>query len=226
MKRFSLLLLAILLLSSCAADLKTDYVSAKAYYFSAEDTASIIPTPVTLNMTDEADISLKLFSMLYSTDKKTLRPIIPSAIKLISLDVSDKVCSIELSDYYSKLSPTNKAAIDTCITKSLCSLPFIDSVTIICNGFSFPMREDSFVITTPVASYDILSVNLYYADPTFTDVVCKTEEFPLIPDESLEFAVVSKLFNTPDPTLCQSVFPKGTKLNKFNFGRRNKFFTG
>ncbi|MBR5542865.1 MAG: GerMN domain-containing protein [Oscillospiraceae bacterium] len=207
------LFLAILSFSSCSNPQTKNPTFAKAYYFSSDTPNKTVSLSVNLSRETEEDVVSELFSLLSSPTKKRHVPMFDRKISLQDVAVSDGLCSLTLSPAYNHLSDTERVAANACIVKSLSSLPFVEKVAITCENSYELFSDDDFILSSPVASYEKLSVNLYYVDSSRTSLICHTRDIPILPDRTLEEDVITLLFTPPDKTTMISGFPQGTKLN-------------
>ncbi len=214
MKRFIALILSIiLLLSACSHTPSTPEETCRLYYFSSDSIGTLHTLEEKIPDASQEDIIRDIYSKLCSPKSKKLVSMIPAGIKLESQSIAGGICAITLSEKYTELPEYTKSIVDTCLTKTFCSLTYIDHIIIMSGNESFEFSDGDFITSTPSTHYDSYTVNLYFANETF-DALCADSEiiFPT-PGETLEHAVVSKLLNGPESDKMRRTIPVGTQIN-------------
>jgi len=165
MKKTAFILISLILLfSSCSHSSQPNSEKCTLYYFDADNTETIVPFETAVPSASPENMARTVFSMLTHSDEKSLTPIITSNIELLDISVNDNLCKIFLSERYEYLSSESKVAFNAALVKSLCSLSFIDKVSISCSGTFEEYTESDFVTKSPRTYYDTYTVNLYFAD--------------------------------------------------------------
>lgn len=213
-KQVLLLFTLILLFSACSYntdDIKNTY---SLYYLDAENNTQVVSIPGKLDALTADDAVNEAFLRLKAPENKKHLSAVPTDIKLLAVSVSDTVCKAELSPRYAKLPDTSRAAVDTCLVKTICSIESIDRVIISCDGAVMgEFSENDFLINSPRTYYDVYTVNLYFANEDFDGLQADRETISLSPDTTLEHAVISRLLSPDSSGKHRSAVPAGTKLN-------------
>ncbi|MBQ6902099.1 MAG: GerMN domain-containing protein [Oscillospiraceae bacterium] len=213
MKKYLLSLLILLLFVSCTENNRAGNESCTLLYFDKAHGHSIISVSEVINA-ESPEASVKAaFKSLSVSPKKNLKPIISQSVKLLNASVENGICRLELSPGYHRLSAASKTIFDACLTKTLCSFSFVDSIVISCENADYKFSENDFITNSPRTYYDTYSVNLYFSSSSSDGLLCDTEQISLVPGTTLEHAVISRLLEGADSDKMKSAIPQGTVLN-------------
>ncbi len=213
MKKMLLLLLSMLVLTSCSPSGTNNSEVCTLYYFENDDKNSLISVTERLEAASPEQAVYDIFTMLTKPENKKYAPAISEKVKLINASVSNGVCNITLSYHYINLPVSSKIAMDACLTNTLCSLSYIDRVIISCEGISYAYTSSDFITDTPRTYYDTHTVNLYFANESFDGLYGVSESISIPPGTTLEKVAVSRLLSGPASDSLQSAIPHGTQLN-------------
>ena len=204
----------LLLLCSCSYSVDDAKSTCTLYYLDAENDNQFVSVPGKLNALTAEDAITEALLKLKSPENKKLLPAVPGDIKILSLSVTETICTAELSSRYEKLPDTTKAATSACLVKTICSIDSIDRVILLCNGVvAGDFTENDFLINSPRTYYDIYTVNLYFANAAFDGLQADREIISLVPDTTLEQTVMSRLLSSSSSGKLRSAVPEGTRLN-------------
>ena len=140
MKRFIALILSIiLLLSACSHTPSTPEETCRLYYFSSDSSGALHTLEEKIPDASQEDIIRDIYSKLCSPKSKKLVSMIPAGIKLESQSIAGGICAITLSEKYTELPEYTKSIVNTCLTKTFCSLTYIDRIIIMSGNESFEL---------------------------------------------------------------------------------------
>ncbi len=215
MKKSMLVLFTFIILAFASCSNSTDSTSdgISIYYFKNSNKDALISKSVSIS-DDNTELKVKrALELLYSPKDDSYLSVFSSGLKHTSFSISDSVCTINLPSQYLTLPPASRIAIDSALVKTLCSINTIDSVVILCDDINKTYSENDIVLTTPKIYYSTKNVNLYFTDKNFETLKKLTRNVPIQSGKSLEYSVVSALFNNPASKNLQTPIPKDTKLN-------------
>ncbi len=213
MKRaIPLLLLFSLLLTSCSLN-KSNSFSCELFYLSNKKSPSIVEKKTTFNCNTLEEAVTQAFNHLSDSALTDYDVLLPGGIELKAVSISNKTCSLTLSEEYLKLSDYANSLTDMCITKTMCSFADIDKVKIICGDKIFEFEESDFLLSAPRTYYDSFTANLYFTGPKSTVLIPESRKVIISPETSLENNVLSALLSGPVSRELKSPIPAGTSLN-------------
>lgn len=213
MKKIVSSILILLTLMSCSDSSETASDKISVYYFQDSNKDSLVAVSVEASEENLDEKVKKALDLLYSPEDDDYFSVFPSGMQYESFSLSGSTCTVTLPPRYLTLAPISRIAIDSSLVKTLCSVEYIDSVIISCDNTTKEYRNDDIVIKSPGIYYSTRNVTLYFANNNFTNLRKVTKNIPIQQEKSLEYTVISTLFNKPNSRILQSPIPSGTKLN-------------
>ncbi len=214
MKRAFLLIIPLILLASCSFQGKKAPLSCELFYISADENGFVEYEKAKLFSDTTTDATKDAFELLKSPKSNRFKSAIPNNVTLENAEFSGGVMCIKLSSQYAKIPPVERSLMNACITHTLCSITGIEQVFISCDGLSPTLYSpENFVTNKLYAHYSTQSINLYFADSDFKDLICETTTVSVSDNESIQSVAISNLIAGPKTSTAQSAIPDGTKLN-------------
>ena len=210
MKKILILLLILILFAGCTSKIPEGSTLAKVYYTDKTE-ENLVETEVLLDSESITVAANKLFTELYTPPSKNLSSALPRSVKLIDLSMANDECRLTLSPSYLSLSASRTTALCAALTKTLCSLPEIEKVSIFCEDRAFHFTSDEFVTELPKTFYESHTISLYYPQNNYTSVKKEVATISLADKGNLAETVVSLLQNPTLPSL-KSPFPDGCEV--------------
>lgn len=213
MKKIIIMLIPILIFSSCTYG-PAPQNRAELYYSEKGNEANLVKTKLETEGSDE-ELVREIFVHLKNPDSKKAVSPIPDGTELLDVAVYGSVCVITLPKTYFEKRGTVRAVSDASLTKSICSLPNIDMLTISDGESMVSYTSDSFITEIPNTKYKSYTINLYFKDNENTALRREVRTISLSEDEMLEKAVLNALIGGPldDIAEVSSAIPKGTRIN-------------
>ena len=186
-----------MLLSSCGSPKGNDSITCTLHYYENEFRDSIAEKKVTFDNAPSTELVQRLFNLLSTPENDKSIPILTSDIKLTEARINDENCELILSSRYLELPEQKRAKLNACITKTICSIPDIERVVIICEDASISFTADDFVTETPRTHHNMFTANLYFANDKGDALSKESRTISLESEESLEYLVLSELIAGP-----------------------------
>lgn len=209
MKRLLLFLAPLLIFSSCTAG--SAHKSKAELYYIEKDSGELLPHAVELD--PNSDEVRQIFELLVSPEDDGLISPIPEGTHILDVSMNGASCKLTLNPKYIKTLDNSRAVSDAALTKSICSLPYVDTLIISCDGAESQYTSSSFITQPPKTNYETYSVNLYFADKETSLLSSETRTVSLSAGETLERAVLEALVSGPHDTNLLAIIPKGTVVN-------------
>ena len=207
------MLLALMLMTSCATSGNNDSVTCSLYYYADELQDSMSAKKITLDKAPSSELAEKLFSLLSSPESKKSLPILTPDIKLEDVQTKNIECILTLSSRYLEIPEQKRAEINACITHTMCSLPDIEQVTLNCEEKTLTFTSDDFITSSPRTHHNMYTANLYFASES-GDMLTKEERTVSLESEnSLEYLVLTELIIGPSDIPAKRLLSEKIKIN-------------
>lgn len=212
-KLISYILLALMLLTSCATSGNNDSVTCNLYYYANDMHDSMSLKKVTLDSAPSGELAEKLFALLASPESKKSLPILTPDIKLEEAQTKNNECILTLSSRYLEIPEQKRAEINACITHTMCSLPDIEKVTLNCREMALTFTADDFITASPRAHHNMFTANLYFANENSNTLTKEERTVSLESENSLEYLVLTELLNGPSDIGSKRILSEKIKIN-------------
>lgn len=214
MKRFiSLILLCLILLSSCSSRKDNGRLTCKLFYFTGDNRTEIVSVSANLEAASTEDAIGELFSKLCTPEKKSHISAIPKSVSLIDSSFKDGVCYLTLSPAYANLSRTRLISLNFVLAGTMSALPGVTQVSISCGEITNTFASDEFISSTPPVYSDSHVVKLYFPSNDYKNILMVEKTILPDPNKSPETSVAELLLETPEDPNLISPFPSGTRIN-------------
>lgn len=146
--------------------------------------------------------------------------VIPDGTKLLSLDESNGVVTLDFSAEYNTLAPSDELLARHSVAKTLFEIDGINKIKIFVNGVELlgangdkvgEISKDSLVTTPTQNTTKYETVTLYFSDDAAMFLVPEART-AAVADNSIEKTVITELMKGPTDKSLRSTIPDGTKL--------------
>ena len=143
---------------------------------------------------------------------------LPAGTRLLSVTIEDGTAIVDLSGGYAALSGVELTIADACITLTLCQLPTVERVDILCQGAPLPYRERPAMTAGGVllSSMDeevrTLRVRLFFADSESGDLTSESRTIQLYEGQTKARGVLEALSEGPESAALEAVLPEEVQV--------------
>ena len=228
MKKWLALVLAVLLLVSCAASDEPENQEAGAliYYLAPEDEARggdrIRSSRELLDLPGDADELTQAQAIVERllagpSDGGLLSPL-PEGAELLNLDIRDRTAYVDLGEPLRELSGVDLTLADYCLTLSLTELESIRAVVVTAQGRAIGQQPKPVFYERDVLLSDMddllqtVEVTLYFLDADGA-LMPEKRSLSLYEGQTLAEALVSALLEGPEDRELQRAIPEGFSVN-------------
>lgn len=153
-----------------------------------------------------------------------LKPAIPEALKINKIIIEDDNVKLDISSYYNEMSPQEQVLLRAALIKTLTELDFVYSVEFLIDGKPLAgydgkaigaiTQEDILLDAkgNDVASTNVQTIKLYFADQNGEKLVLEEREIVVNPNVPLEKYVVEQLILGPERNDLEMTVPKETVI--------------
>lgn len=228
MKKWLALILAALLLASCAASDEPENQEAGAliYYLAPEDEARggdrIRSSRELLDLPEDADELAQAQAiverLLAGPSEVGLLSPLPEGAELLSLEIRDRTAYVDLGEPLRELSGVDLTLADYCLTLSLTELESIRAVVVTAQGRDIGQQPKPVFYERDVLLSDMddllqtVEVTLYFLDANGA-LVPEKRSLSLYEGQTLAEALVSALLEGPENRELQRAIPEGFSVN-------------
>lgn len=220
-----ILLSVLLLLSLSGCDDTVEGKSYEVFYLNLEIT-KILPElhGITIDEENPEAVVMELLNLLkQSPDNSNLRKTIPDNIDICSVR-EDAGITIDFSEEYKELSPTEEVLIRAAVVRTLSQIPNYAYITFLVEGEPLTNQDGSLVgymdngsfVENPGKQINSIlqkNITLYFADKSGTKLLKENRTVHYSTNKSLDKVVLEELIAGPKNTeKMQATLPTGTNI--------------
>ena len=212
---------ALVLLAGCAAERggRGEYlIYCRADLDAAGGGDAVYALAANVSGENDARIASELVRRIIDAEAPGCESPLPAGTRLLSVTIEDGTATVDLSGGYAALSGVELTIADACITLTLCQLPTVERVDILCQGAPLPYRERPAMTAGGVllSSMDeevrTLRVRLFFADGESGDLTSESRTIQLYEGQTKAQGVLDALLEGPESAALEAVLPEGVQV--------------